>query len=92
MDDLSDNNIKLIKYALKKLAESTDPKSENYEHILLDIHRITYKLDNHSQLTGTDAERPVLLNWTEPHMSTMPRNKEYAKDYIFRKYLDRNKF
>jgi len=62
MDDLSDNNIKLIKYALKKLAESTDPKSENYEHILLDIHRITYKLDNHSQLTGTDAERPVLLN------------------------------
>ena len=62
MDELSPNNIKLIKYALQKLSEQTNPETDGYEHMLLDIHRINYKLDNHSKLTGDNGKKPVLLN------------------------------
>ena len=62
MDELSDKNIQLILFALKKLADTTDPKTKGYEHMLLEIHRITYKLDNHSQLTEDNGKQPILLN------------------------------
>jgi|APSaa5957512535_1039671.scaffolds.fasta_scaffold30435_6 hypothetical protein len=61
MDDLSINNIKLIKHALFRLSESMSPESEGYESLLLDIHRINYVLDNKAELNKS-TKLPVLLN------------------------------
>lgn len=61
MNDLSINNIKLIKHALFKLSESLNPQSEGYENMLLEIHRINYVLDNKAKLNKS-TKLPVLLN------------------------------
>ena len=60
MEGLSKNQIKLIKFALNTLAENENIKHEGYEHMLIEIHRIKYVLDNQHKMDET--EKPTLLN------------------------------
>ena len=50
-EELSPNNIKLIRIALTKLSESVDKDSESYDMFLLEIHRINFVLDNIEKLS-----------------------------------------
>tara|TARA_R110000823_G_scaffold78071_2_gene178097 strand:+ start:128 stop:316 length:189 start_codon:yes stop_codon:yes gene_type:complete len=62
MSELNHNNIELIKYALRKLSEDVDALqdiNENPETVLIEIHRIIYKLDNTEKL---NILVPPLLN------------------------------
>ncbi len=62
MSELNHSNIELIKYALRKLSEDVDALqdiNENPETVLIEIHRIIYKLDNTEKL---NILVPPLLN------------------------------
>tara|TARA_R110000772_G_scaffold227539_1_gene338308 strand:- start:710 stop:898 length:189 start_codon:yes stop_codon:yes gene_type:complete len=62
MSELTQSNIEIIKYALRKLSEDVDALqdiNENPETVLIEIHRIIYKLDNTEKL---NILVPPLLN------------------------------
>ena len=63
MSQLSKSNINLINYALRKLSadvEALEDINEDPEIVLIEIHRIIYKLDNTEKLK--DILVPPLLN------------------------------
>ena len=60
MEGLSKKQIKLIKFALNALAESENRKQEGYEHMLIEMHRIMYVIENQNKMDET--EKPELLN------------------------------
>ena len=60
MEGLSKKQIKLIKFALNALAESENRKQDGYEHMLIEMHRIMYVIENQNKMDET--EKPTLLN------------------------------
>jgi hypothetical protein len=62
MSELTQSNIEIIKYALRKLSEDVDALQDinkDPEIVLIEIHRIIYKLDNTEKL---NILVPPLLN------------------------------
>jgi|TARA_B110000967_G_C18886539_1_gene564368 hypothetical protein len=62
MSELTQSNIEIIKYALRKLSEDVEALQDinkDPEIVLIEIHRIIYKLDNTEKL---NILVPPLLN------------------------------